>query len=71
MPDSSPELATPLMESRIYLIRGQRVLLDSDLARLYQVTTGNPAVEPNAGSGSQQRRMTTEPQSKGEESSHD
>ena len=29
------------VESRILLIRGQKVLLDSDLAALYQVTTGN------------------------------
>lgn len=27
----------PLIESRIYLIRGQKVLLDRDLAHLYQV----------------------------------
>jgi hypothetical protein len=70
MPDSSPELPAPLIENHILLIRGQKVLPEADLARLYQVTTGNPPVEPNAGSGSQQRRMTTEPQSKGEESSH-
>ncbi len=31
----------PLIESQIYLIRGQKVLLDADLAVLYQVTTGN------------------------------
>jgi len=31
----------PPIQSRIYLIRGQKVLLDSDLAELYQVTTGN------------------------------
>jgi ORF6N domain-containing protein len=30
-----------LIERRIYLIRGQKVMLDSDLADLYQVTTGN------------------------------
>lgn len=30
-----------LIESRIFIIRGQKVLLDSDLATLYQVTTGN------------------------------
>ncbi len=29
------------IERRIYLIRGQRVMLDTDLAALYQVTTGN------------------------------
>ncbi len=31
----------PLVQSRIYLIRGQKVLLDSDLAELYQVLTKN------------------------------
>jgi hypothetical protein len=30
-----------LIERRIYLIRGQKVMLDSDLARLYQVLTKN------------------------------
>ena len=30
-----------LVESRIVVIRAQKVLLDSDLAALYQVTTGN------------------------------
>src|SRR5258708_35464581 len=30
-----------LIERRIYLIRGQKVMLDSELAGLYQVTTGN------------------------------
>ena len=29
------------MQSKIYEIRGQRVMLDRDLAELYQVTTGN------------------------------
>jgi hypothetical protein len=42
---SSPADRLPVpMETitrRIYLIRGQRVMLDSDLADLYQVTTGN------------------------------
>src|SRR5437899_3624261 len=35
----------------IYLLRGQKVMLDSDLARLYGVTTGhlNRAVKRNAG----------------------
>jgi hypothetical protein len=39
----------PLIESRIYLIRGQKVLLDSDLAILYQVETKvlNQAVRRN------------------------
>jgi hypothetical protein len=31
----------PPIQSRIYLIRGQKVLLDSDLAELYQVLTKN------------------------------
>ncbi|MFZ0592159.1 MAG: ORF6N domain-containing protein [Bryobacteraceae bacterium] len=31
----------PLLESRIWLIRGHKVILDADLAELYQVTTGN------------------------------
>jgi hypothetical protein len=29
------------IENRIYMIRGQKIMLDFDLARLYQVTTGN------------------------------
>ncbi len=33
--------AVTLVESKILIIRGQKVLLDSDLASLYQVTTGN------------------------------
>ena len=39
----------PLIESRIWLIRGQKVLLDADLATLYQVQTGalNRAVKRN------------------------
>jgi hypothetical protein len=46
MPDKkSPTANLPipvqLIERRIYLIRGQKVMLDSDLAELYQVTTGN------------------------------
>ncbi|HWF48864.1 MAG TPA: ORF6N domain-containing protein [Bryobacteraceae bacterium] len=38
-----------LIESRIYLIRGQKVLLDADLATLYQVETKalNRAVKRN------------------------
>jgi hypothetical protein len=50
MPESSPELAAPLMESRIYRIRGHKVLLDSDLAELYGVPTGrlNEVVKRNA-----------------------
>ena len=30
-----------VIQSKIYEIRGQKVLLDRDLAELYQVTTGN------------------------------
>ena len=30
-----------LIQSKIYEIRGQKVMLDKDLAKLYQVTTGN------------------------------
>jgi hypothetical protein len=39
----------PLIEGRIYLIRGQKVLLDSDLAGLYEVETRvlNQAVKRN------------------------
>jgi hypothetical protein len=29
------------VERRIFLVRGQKVMLDADLARLYGVTTGN------------------------------
>jgi len=39
---STTEVApVELVESRILVIRQQKVLLDSDLADLYQVTTGN------------------------------
>jgi hypothetical protein len=41
MSDFPPELAAPLVESRILLIRGHKVLLDSDLAEFYEVSTGN------------------------------
>lgn len=30
-----------IIQSKIYEIRGQRVMIDKDLAELYQVTTGN------------------------------
>jgi len=30
-----------LIEQKIYLIRGHKVMLDADLAELYRVTTGN------------------------------
>ena len=38
------------IQNKIYEIRGQRVMLDRDLAELYQVTTGalNQAVKRNA-----------------------
>src|SRR5436305_12974305 len=39
---SSPETApVPLIESRIFLTSGQKVMLDADLAALYQVLTKN------------------------------
>jgi len=44
MPDSSPHLAIlspDFIERRIYLIRGHKVMLDSDLAELYGVETFN------------------------------
>jgi hypothetical protein len=34
-------VATPQIEQAIHLIRGQRVMLDRDLAAMYGVTTGN------------------------------
>ena len=33
------EVATDQIESLVHIVRGQRVMLDSDLARLYGVTT--------------------------------
>lgn len=43
MANSSESQVVPIggIERRIYLIRAQKVMLDSDLAGLYQVTTGN------------------------------
>jgi hypothetical protein len=43
------ELAVLQLERRIYSVRGQNVMLDSDLAELYGVTTGtlNQAVKRN------------------------
>ncbi len=50
-PARTEQLPAPvaLVERRIYLIRGQKVMLDADLAELYQVTTGalNKAVSRN------------------------
>ncbi|MEW5993198.1 MAG: ORF6N domain-containing protein [Candidatus Zixiibacteriota bacterium] len=39
MKDKKIQPVTIAVENRIYLIRGQRVMLDSDLAELYGVTT--------------------------------
>lgn len=39
MPKSSPLVRLDNAESTIYLIRGQRVMLDSDLAQVYDVST--------------------------------
>ncbi len=49
MPDSGTELPALPIESRILLVRGQNVLLDSDLAELYGVSTKvfNQAVKRN------------------------
>ena len=42
---------TEVIEQRIYLARGQKVMLDRDLAKLYGVTTAalNQAVKRNSG----------------------
>jgi hypothetical protein len=50
MSDFAAEAPSLSIESRIFLIRGQKVLLDSDLAALYQVETRalNQAVRRNA-----------------------
>src|SRR5436189_6361843 len=40
-PRDSLLVPAAFIERRIYHIRGQKVMLDSDLADLYQVTTGN------------------------------
>lgn len=34
-------ISLDIIEKKIFLIRGHRVMLDSDLAELYEVTTGN------------------------------
>ena len=51
-PSADNNLPVPiqLIERRIYLIRGQKVMLDRDLAELYQVQTKalNQAVRRNA-----------------------
>src|SRR6266404_5851534 len=38
---TSPVVPVEIIERRIFLIRGQKVMLDHDLAELYGVTTGN------------------------------
>ena len=52
LPAAANELPIPqeLIERRIYLIRGQKVMLDADLAELYQVPTKrlNEAVRRNS-----------------------
>ena len=49
MPEAAVERPTLSIESRILLVRGQKVMLDSDLAELYGVPTGrlNEAVKRN------------------------
>jgi hypothetical protein len=39
--DDSRVIPVEYIEQRIYLVRAQKVMLDSDLANLYQVSTGN------------------------------
>jgi hypothetical protein len=41
MPKAQSVIPVERIVSRIYLIRGEKVILDSDLAELYGVTTGN------------------------------
>ena len=44
MPKPAAQIETvpaEVVERRIYLIRGEKVMIDSDLAELYHVTTGN------------------------------
>lgn len=49
-PTDSPAVSIEVIERRIYLIRGHKVMLDADLADLYQVETRalNQAVRRNA-----------------------
>src|SRR6516164_2893239 len=49
LPDGQLPMSVQVIERRIYVIRGQKVMLDSDLAALYQVGTGalNQAVKRN------------------------
>ncbi|AFS52865.1 hypothetical protein LFML04_0630 [Leptospirillum ferriphilum ML-04] len=39
MAESLPPIPVESIASRIFLVRGQKVMLDSDLAELYGVTT--------------------------------
>src|ERR1700736_4187601 len=50
-PAQQPPAPAPFVERRIYLIRGQKVMLDTDLADLYQVPTKrlNEQVKRNLG----------------------
>ena len=41
VPKSSSLLPVEIIQSKIYLIRGQKVMLDRDLAELYGVLTRN------------------------------
>nr|EES51840.1 MAG: hypothetical protein UBAL3_95450061 [Leptospirillum ferrodiazotrophum] len=49
MAESLPPIPVESIASRIFLVRGQKVMLDSDLAELYGVTTSalNQAVRRN------------------------
>ena len=49
MPDNLPVINDNSIEGRIFIIRGERVMLDSDLAAVYGVETGalNRAVDRN------------------------
>lgn len=50
MPATNSSLSTERLENLVYVVRGERVMLDSDLAALYGVTTGvlNQAVKRNS-----------------------
>jgi hypothetical protein len=39
MPKANSSTVSTLIENKIYIIRGQKVMLDSDIAVLYEVTT--------------------------------
>ena len=40
-PENKVQIPTEIIERKIFLIRGQKVILDKDLAELYGVTTSN------------------------------